>query len=162
MSRPLPGAKGKRGTDPMACDLEAGIDELARLPRAALVERWQALHHTSPPKGLSRRLLIGAVAYAVQARRLGGLGPAVSRRLATIAEGKFLGAAANIVAAPKLRPGARLIREWNGSTHVVDVIDGGYVWNGEHHRSLSAIARAITGARWSGPRFFGIGPGGPS
>jgi hypothetical protein len=58
--------------------------------------------------------------------------------------------------------GARLIREWNGTTHVVDVVDGGYLWNGEQHRSLSAIARAITGTRWSGPRFFGIGSGGES
>jgi hypothetical protein len=55
-----------------------------------------------------------------------------------------------------LKPGARLLRDWNGRTHVVDVTDAGYQWNGETHRSLSAIARAITGARWSGPRFFGI------
>ena len=57
---------------------------------------------------------------------------------------------------PELKPGGRLIREWNGVTHVVDVIDDGFVWNGSRHGSLSPIARAITGARWSGPRFFGL------
>ena len=57
---------------------------------------------------------------------------------------------------PRLRPGGRLLREWNGVTHVVDVVEGGFLWRGERHRSLSAIARAITGAHWSGPRFFGL------
>ena len=59
-------------------------------------------------------------------------------------------------AAPVLQPGTRLVREWNGTTHIVEVIEGGYVWNGDRLRSLSAIARSITGARWSGPRFFGL------
>jgi hypothetical protein len=57
---------------------------------------------------------------------------------------------------PSLRPGGRLIREWNGVTQVVDVVGDGFHWNGQRHGSLSAIARAITGARWSGPRFFGL------
>ena len=56
----------------------------------------------------------------------------------------------------RLAPGTRLVREWNGKTHHVDVVDSGFVWNGASHRSLSAIAREITGARWSGPRFFGL------
>lgn len=55
-----------------------------------------------------------------------------------------------------MKPGARLLRAWNGTTHVVDVLPDGYLWNDGRHRSLSAIARAITGARWSGPRFFGL------
>ena len=55
-----------------------------------------------------------------------------------------------------LKPGGRLLREWNGATHVVDVTEDGFVWKGQTHRSLSAIARAITGAHWSGPRFFGL------
>ncbi|MCL5778702.1 DUF2924 domain-containing protein [Limibaculum sp. FT325] len=61
---------------------------------------------------------------------------------------------------PGLRPGGRLIREWNGVTHVVEVTAEGYLWHGTRHRSLSAIARAITGAHWSGPRFFGLSKGG--
>lgn len=53
-------------------------------------------------------------------------------------------------------PGARLIRDWNGTTHVVDVTETGYLYGGVTYRSLSVIARTITGARWSGPRFFGL------
>jgi hypothetical protein len=55
-----------------------------------------------------------------------------------------------------IKPGTRLLREWNGRIHHVEAVDGGFVWNGKVHRSLSTIARAITGAHWSGPRFFGI------
>lgn len=57
---------------------------------------------------------------------------------------------------PSLKPGGRHLREWNGVTQVVEVSDHEYLWKGERHRSLSAIARAITGAHWSGPRFFGL------
>jgi len=57
---------------------------------------------------------------------------------------------------PSLRPGMRLMREWNGRTQVVDVRENGLLWNGKSYSSLSAIAREITGARWSGPRFFGL------
>lgn len=57
---------------------------------------------------------------------------------------------------PALKPGGRLIREWNGVTHVVDVLDDQFVWKSNSYRSLSAIAREITGAHWSGPRFFGL------
>ena len=53
-------------------------------------------------------------------------------------------------------PGSRLIREWNGATHIVDVVESGYLWNGVRYRSLSSIALAITGTQWSGPRFFGL------
>ena len=63
---------------------------------------------------------------------------------------------ANASMPSRLQPGTRLVREWNGRTHVVEVVDKGFIWEGDRHRSLSAIARAITGARWSGPRFFGV------
>ncbi len=59
----------------------------------------------------------------------------------------------------KIAPGMRLIREWNGSSYMVEAVDGGFVWNGKRYGSLSAAARAITGARWSGPRFFGLSSG---
>jgi hypothetical protein len=56
----------------------------------------------------------------------------------------------------RLAQGSKLLREWNGRTHHVDVVKGGFVWNGNKHQSLSAIAKEITGAHWSGPRFFGL------
>ena len=138
--------------------LENDLAALADLARAELVERWRIHYRTDPPKGISRPLLIRAIAYEMQAKRYGGLKPAIARRLQMIANGTADGDHGNRKASPTLQPGARLIREWNGVSHVVEVIEGGFIWNGDRHRSLSAIARAITGARWSGPRFFGLSP----
>ncbi len=142
--------------------LEQEIGVLADLPRPDLVERWQALYRSDPPKGISRPLLVRAVAHEMQVKRYGGLKPATCRRLRKIAREIAAGDKAKPPAPPRLKPGARLLREWNGSTHVVEVVEGGFTWNGERHSSLSAIARAITGTRWSGPRFFGVTPDGPS
>ncbi len=138
--------------------LEREIEALADLTRAELVERWRT-HYTDPPKGISRRLLIRAIAYEMQAKRYGGLKPATDRRLRMIANGMVNGNLGGRKASRRLQPGARLVREWNGASHVVEVIEGGFIWNGDRHRSLSAIARTITGARWSGPRFFGLTSG---
>jgi len=134
----------------------APFASLSHLPRPALVERWQALYRTKPPKGLSRRLLVLAIAYRMQAKRFGGLPPTVQRKLAGTDGSNATQAKRQPKAPVKLAPGTRLIREWNGVTHVVDVAEGQFVWNGTRYRSLSAIARAITGARWSGPRFFAL------
>jgi hypothetical protein len=95
----------------------------------------------------------------MQAKRYSGLKPATDRRLRTIANATADGDHSNRRTAPTLQPGVRLVREWNGVNHMVEVIEGGFIWNGDRHRSLSAIARAITGARWSGPRFFGLTSG---
>ena len=150
-------------TRPMtSAGLEQEIGALADLPRPDLVERWKALYRSDPPKGISRPLLVRAVAYEMQAKRFGSLKPATFRRLQKIARQDAAGDKANSPAPPRLKSGARLIREWNGVTHVVDAIDDGFIWQGARYGSLSAIARAITGARWSGPRFFGLASeGGP-
>ncbi len=137
-------------------ELAEDIATLGELSRAKLVERWRALCRSEPPKGISTRLLVRAAAYQVQAKRYGGLRPRLRRQLRAIAS-QTPGA---LISRPKtvsLAPGTRLVREWNGSTHVVDVTEGGYRCSGVSYRSLSAVARAITGARWSGPRFFGLG-----
>ena len=142
--------------------LEREIDALADLTRAELIEHWRAHYRSDPPKGISRRLLIRAIAYEMQARRYGDLKPAIDRRLRTIADGKAVDDHGDRKAPPTLPPGARLVREWNGVSHVVEVTEGGFVWNGDRHRSLSSVARAITGAHWSGPRFFGLTEGSKS
>ncbi len=142
-----------------ATEFEQEILGLADLSRPNLVARWRALYRGNPPKGISRSLLVRAVAYQLQVKRFGGLKPATDRHLQRIANGTAEGDSINLKATPELQPGARLVREWNGSTHVVDVVEGGFIWNGDRHRSLSSIARAITGARWSGPRFFGLNSG---
>ena len=148
-------SKGKRRGDRAAGDLEATIRELDDLLRPDLTERWRQLYRAAPPKGMSRPLLMRAIAYGMQVKRYGGLKPAVRRQLRKLADGGSAQAAANLKS-EKVAPGMRLIREWNGSSHVVEVVDGGFVWNGKRYGSLSAVARAITGARWSGPRFFGL------
>ncbi len=137
-------------------EFERAITHLATLPRAELVERWVALYHTPPPKGLGQRLLVGAIAYAMQAKRYGGLKPATDRRLRKLGDASTNHQQGSSGMPSSLQPGTRLVREWNGRTHVVEVADEGFIWMGDRHRSLSAIARAITGARWSGPRFFGV------
>lgn len=143
-------------------ELEREIGALADLPRADLVEHWKDFYRADPPKGISRRLMIHAIAYRMQARHYGRLRPAVVRQLDKIASGKTGGEAGTAARAAVLDPGARLVREWNGVTHTVDVIDDGFEWQDQRYGSLSEIAREITGARWSGPRFFGLNGRTPS
>ncbi len=147
---------------PVCAKLEGEIAALADLPRPGLIDRWQALYGASPPKGLSRRLLILAIAYRMQVKRYGGMTPAARRRLRKVVGEEAAPRETATNGAPQVVPGTRLIREWNGVTHVVDAVDGGFIWHGARYGSLSAVARAITGARWSGPRFFGVtSEGGP-
>ena len=136
---------------------EEEIAGLSDLPRHDLLERWKALYRSKPPKGISRALLIRALAYQLQVKRWGGLTSGSLRRLRKVAGGSAPETkAAPSSSRPRLQPGARLLREWNGKTHQVEVVETGFLWRGKHYRSLSAVARAITGARWSGPRFFGL------
>jgi len=141
---------------PVCAKLEGEIAALADLPRPGLIERWQALYGGSAPKGLSQRLLILAIAYRMQVKRYGGLSPAARRRLHKAVNDDAARAETKTNGAPQVASGTRLIREWNGATHVVDAVDAGFIWQGARYGSLSAVARAITGARWSGPRFFGL------
>jgi hypothetical protein len=140
---------------------EDAADELAAIPelsRTALVERWAAAYGRPPPKGLSRRLLEYAAAWHLQSQAFGGLDPALRRRLQRQAKQGEVGTshvsrAAGLKSPP---PGSRLVREWHGRTYTVDVLETGFLFYGKHYGSLSEVARAITGARWSGPRFFGL------
>lgn len=135
--------------------LAAEIDALGRLSRSNLATRWKSIVGSDPPKTLGEGLLFRVLAYELQAKRLGGLRPSLRRTILLEASGTGR-SSKRALASRSPRQGARLLRDWNGNTHVVDVTDDGYLWNGNTYRSLSAIAREITGARWSGPRFFGI------
>ena len=126
------------------------LADLATLGRADLARLWSDLIGGPVPASMSQPMQRRFLAFELQARAAGGLSPALLARLDRIAAGETR------KASPRMKSGARLLRAWNGTTHVVDVLPDGYLWNGTRHRSLSAIARAITGARWSGPRFFGI------
>jgi hypothetical protein len=126
--------------------------------RADLIETWIADHGASPPKGLSTRLLSLSAAYEAQVRDHGGLRPATRKRLLAAAGAAKGGGGTKSMATAACdpAPGTRLVREWQGESHVVDVQDGHVIYDGRTFKSLSAVARAITGARWSGPRFFGL------
>ena len=137
-------------------DIEGEIDGLADLSRSDLIGRWRALIGEPVPKGASRRLLILAVAYEIQTRHYGGLTSRARRQLKEMVEPRGGSKAPKNAGHRPAEPGSRLVREWNGRSHVVDVVDSGFLWQGRRYRSLSAVARAITGARWSGPRFFGL------
>jgi hypothetical protein len=105
---------------------------------------------------MTRELMIHAIAYRMQERAHGGLAPALKRLLHGLAaaiEAKGIEAFDPGIV---LKPGARLVREWAGKTHTVTVLEEGFEYDGERYPSLSKIATRITGAHWSGPRFFGI------
>ena len=149
--------------------LEREVAGIGDLPRQDLVAAWTTAHGCPPPKGVKRPLLELSAAWHLQAKRLGGLSTTSKKRLRHHASGNDKAAAPRISAGKNasliggdcrlpaaLTSGARLMREWNGRMHVVDVTDGGFVFDGKTYRSLSAIARRITGVNWSGPRFFGL------
>lgn len=124
--------------------------DLAAMSRDDLLTLWRELFGQRAPRMLSQSFLRRFLAFELQARRYGGLDRATLKALQE-RPGRW-----SRPTNPGLRPGGRLLREWNGVTHVVDVTEQGFVWKGVHHRSLSSIARAITWAHWSGPRFFGL------
>ncbi len=138
-------------------DVARIVRELSALTIFALRHEWRRLHQAPPPKRLSRELLMRGITYQLQVRALGGLSKADLRRLAAV------DAAPGTAAKPRTptiaKPGTRLVREWGGATHTVLVLADGVEWQGNRYRSLTEIARKITGARWSGPRFFGLRPG---
>lgn len=126
---------------------------LPNADRDALHVHWAQLHDLTAPK-ISTVMLRQAVAYKIQERHYGGLKPAVRRFLEKEAVG--LNATAPILA----KPGTRLVRQWRGTTYEVIIIPNGVLLDGVHLSSLTEAAYRITGARWSGPRFFGLVKGG--
>ena len=121
----------------------------------ALRQRWAALFGDDPSPNLGRALLIRAIAYRLQEKAFAGLKPSTQRVLDRIADNRSKDAPQYI---PKRRAsaGTVLIREWRGVSHRVTVLDNEVVYRERRYKSLSEVARAITGSRWSGPLFFGL------
>jgi len=134
-------------------DIAAELARLEGLANFELRSEWRRLHSMQPPKSLSRDLLLRGITYKIQERSFGGLSKSVLRRLSAPEAPQ---GAARKAAPAVVKPGTRLVREWNGQTHTVLVHADGVEWRGKRYRSLSVIAREITGAHWSGPRFFGL------
>jgi hypothetical protein len=125
----------------------AGLDELRR--------EWQRLYRSEAPR-ISRDVLVRGIGYRLQELQHGGLGRATRRKLKTLA--KIFRTEGRVAPDPglSLKPGARLVREWHGRTHTVTVTEDGFKYAGASYSSLTKVAKKITGAHWSGPRFFGL------
>ena len=154
---PVRDLTGNRNSRPYHAD----IAEVER-QIAALVDRstqdlrvtWRQLHRNGPPPGLSRDLLIRGLVHQLQERTYGGVSRALQRRLRTLSvEFESASCSASRIV---LKTGIKLLRQWHGHVYTVLVRDDGFEYEGQHYRSLTVIAEKITGAHWSGPRFFGL------
>jgi len=133
---------------------EAG--SLAGLDTDALRQRWAELYATAPAPRISRDVLIRGVAYRIQEEEFGGVSKSCRRELRRLAEELRDSGSIPASHGQAFKPGTKLIWEWKGKVHEVIIVGDGYLWAGKQYRSLSQIARSITGTRWSGPRFFGL------
>ena len=148
MKRTISGVKSEKLAKELK-DLETrGDDEL--------MNRWQSLYGTKPPQKIHRSLLIAAVAHRMQGNALGALKPSVRRHL--IQAGNAPATLRPSLGHLSLRPraGTVLVRDWGGVTHQAKVLEDAILFRGKRYKSLSEVARVITGARWSGPLFFGL------
>ena len=152
-------------------DHDAVGGEIARLrdlDLPGLRAQWRTMFRRTAPDHLSRHLLFRVLAYRLQAERFGNLDKDTQRFLDRVASGARDGGEIRTMdghpSRNGLQPGTILNREWNGALHRVMVLDEGFAWNGTTYRSLTEVAVAMTGTRWSGPRFFGLRdrPKGPS
>src|SRR5437868_6103979 len=157
-----PGLPHRRAGAGMSRALRNGAgcrEALARLPELELSElrqQWRALYKSEASPHLSRELLLRAVAYRLQEVALGGLRPERQRQLRHIAQQFNETGEIRRRTRVELKSGTRLVREWQGRTYEVLVLDDGFSWQSTHYSSLSAVARKITGTPWSGPLFFGL------
>jgi Protein of unknown function (DUF2924) len=133
------------------CEIAGLVDRSTEELRRA----WRTLHHAGPPLGLSRDLIIRGLAYELQQRARGGPSRALQRRLRVLAA-EFEKGARSFDPGIVPKTGATLMRQWRGHIHTVLVREDGFEYDGQRYRSLTVIAERITGAHWSGPRFFGL------
>ena len=155
---PVPGQRGNRtirSRNPEIPEIDWRIAELVDRSTQELRLAWRQLHPTGPPQGLSRDLLIRALAHRLQEQIHGGTSRAQRRRLERLAREFDKGSGSSD---PGIVPrtGTTLVRQWRGHTHTVLVREDGFEYDSQHYASLTVIAERITGAHWSGPRFFGL------
>jgi hypothetical protein len=157
--------------------IATGLQKLEEMDRVALAVRWEAHIKRPPPKAASRVFLLKALSFELQSKQVAGLSksdlkalsgglskapiikPDDTQLICHSASKEFKpkpSVRRKLRSRVKLVPGARLVREWSGQTYTVSVIDEGFVYKNRTWSSLSAIAKDITGAHWSGPRFFGL------
>jgi hypothetical protein len=132
------------------------LASLRLLPIKRLKKQWRLLYGSEPPHRVSRELLTRAVAYRIQEQALGGLKPSTRKLLERFAGDARSGRPLTLSPCAPASAGTVLMRDWQGTTHEVKVLDRGVLYKGKRYRSLSEVARLITGSRWSGPLFFGL------
>src|SRR5262249_25632618 len=149
------GGRKDRLRNPDLAELDGEIAGLVDQSIQELRHVWRTLHHTGPPLGLSRDLIIRGIADRLQQCAHGSPRRALQHRLRLLA-GELERGARSFDPGMVLKTGASLVRQWRGHTHTVLVRGDGFEYEGQRYRSLSVIAEQITGAHWSGPRFFGV------
>jgi DUF2924 family protein len=143
------------GTKAMGrAELSKELEGLAALDRTVLVGKWRRCYGTTPPPRIGPELMAYAIARRLQERALGGLAGSARRLLAQTARERSARKAVPSVS--RIGAGTVLVREWHGVTYQVSISEEGVLFVGQRYRSLSEVARQITGTRWSGPRFFGL------
>jgi len=138
----------------VSSDLDPQIEGLRRMSREQLKKRWRELYRAAPPVALTPDLLARGLAWRLQEEARGGLSLEARHMLG--GSGEAAPPPCRTSARVSLRPGNRLVRRWRGHTYVVEVTDGGLIYEEKRYSSLSVIASQITGTRWSGPKFFGL------
>jgi hypothetical protein len=136
--------------------ISSGIARLSVLKVSELKDRWRAVYVNEPPPRSSKKLLISAIAYKIQERAFGGLKPSAIRLLEHASEDSGGCQIQDARRITRASTGTVLIREWQGKSHHVTVLERGVLYRKKNYRSLSQVARVITGCRWSGPLFFGL------
>jgi hypothetical protein len=142
--------------DYMNDEIEAEINRLRSMPKAELRVRYKALFKSGPPKAFGPDLLRRSIAYRIQEQAYGGLDAATRRLLNNLIAQQAKSKDGRIVVPRRIKAGAVLVRDWKGKSHRVIVLEDGFAYEGKPYASLSEIARLITGARWNGPKFFGL------
>jgi|SRR6266446_6587734 hypothetical protein len=136
--------------------LEQELKDLETRSDDELKNRWRSLYGTNPPQKIHRSLLIAAVAHRMQESALGPLRSSVRRNPMQAANNPATSRPSPHHPSPRPRTGTVLVRDWGGVIHQVTVLEDGIVLRGKRYKSLSEVARVITGSRWSGPLFFGL------
>ena len=148
------GMNGSRAVDGKHIAQKLTVLKSMSLPE--LRAEWRRLYRSHPPRHIREDLLILAIAWKIQVKARGGLTAAEKRRLVRMAMDLKVPGQPLKNSTIRIKAGSRLVREWRGKTHDVLALENGFEWKRQRWRSLSAIARAITGTPWSGPRFFGL------
>ncbi len=136
--------------------LDHKIADLQKWDRVELIEEWQKLWKYKIPKSISRKILILSIGHKYREQVDGGLSKACQKELDRLVKLYRKNPNMSFKKSPRIKSGTRLIRVWEQETHEVLVVAGGYIYKEKTYKSLSMIARQITGTRWSGPLFFGL------